>query len=134
MPPRTVWLVDDDLLFTARLESQLRASGFAVQSFDNGEELPWPAERPDCVVVNFGAASDDRAAVVRRLKSEPGLPSIPVLAFAGHLETERHRRARAAGADKVVANSAIKSRAVELIEITIARVTSGAPIDDTVDE
>lgn len=122
-------LIDDDLFFPARLATRLAPHGVTLRVADEGELAPVLEDPPHCVVVNFGAAPERRARFVRQLKQDPRTCQIPVLAFAGHLETELHRLAREAGADKVVANSALSERPLALIEAVIERVRSGAAPD-----
>ena len=121
MCARLVHLIDDDLFFPAKLTAALAAAGIGVRTFDDGDIEAAMADLPACIVVNWGRAAEARANFVRNLKATAVTRDIPVLAFAGHLETTLHRLAKEAGADKVVANSAIASRPVQLIEELIAR-------------
>lgn len=125
----TILLIDDDLFFPARVATRLEPHGVTVRVADEGKLAQVLADPPHCVVVNFGATPERRALFVRQLKQDPRTRGIPVLAFAGHLETELHRRAREAGADKVVANSALSERPLALIEAVIERVRAGMAPD-----
>lgn len=63
------------------------------------------AAPPAAVLVNLTARRYDPLAVIRRVKADA--PGIPVLAFAGHVEKDKHAAAREAGADLVAANSSV---------------------------
>ena len=100
----------DDLMLASRVREGLRA--FAVDLVPFGSFLEEPGlPRPDCVLVSMAMRRGDPAGTVRTAKARGFL----VVAFAGHLETERLELARAAGADKVVANSSVSSHLPEVL-------------------
>lgn len=126
-------LVADDLMFPSRIREGARPLGYAVQTVGTGdaalakvtaaEGQPLPA----AILVNLTARRYDPHAVIRALKSDPAARSIPLLAFAGHVETEKHDAARAAGADMVVANSSVSLHLGKLLPRLLSGDSTAAP-------
>lgn len=109
--PQALLLVTDDLIFPSRVREAVRegnryvvrvaASSAAALSLAQAEP---PAA---AVLVNLNARRFDPLAVIRAFKSDAGGQVVPLLAFAGHVETDKHAQARNAGADMVAANSSV---------------------------
>src|SRR5215216_1153659 len=96
-----------DLLFGVQIGNAVRAAGGTPVTIRRAEEAytalaEGTENRPDAVVVDL-AARIDPPALIRAAAAQ----AIPVFAFGPHLDTEAIRSARAAGADKVVANSGL---------------------------
>jgi CheY-like chemotaxis protein len=111
-PPVRVLIASDDLLFPSRLREALRPLGHSLQVVPGTASAVRDAvgtgdAPPFALFVNLNARRFDPLILIRELKaSQPTLP-LRVVAFAGHVETEKHAAARAAGADLVVANSSV---------------------------
>ncbi len=104
----TLLLVADDLLIGSRVREGAKGAGFAVTvvATDSAARTAIAAEpRPDAVLVALTVRRLDPYALIRFMKQD--YPSVPVLAFAGHVEREKHALAREAGADLVTANSSV---------------------------
>ena len=67
------------------------------------------------ILVNLNTRRIDPLALIRALKVDPTTSDVPLLAFAGHLETAKHDAARAAGADMVAANSSVSMHLPKLL-------------------
>jgi CheY-like chemotaxis protein len=107
--PPTLLLVADDLMFPSRIREGSRPLGYALRVVAT-EDAALDAARtgaPAAVLVNLTARRYDPVAVVRALKADPATAAVPLLAFAGHVEKDKHEAARAAGADLVAANSSV---------------------------
>jgi DNA-binding NarL/FixJ family response regulator len=111
-----VYLVQDDLFFSARVETVARRLGVPVVP------LPFQAidgfrfEPGSVVVVQVTLHPERQLELVARLRQKDPQPT--VVAVAGHLETDLRRRARALGA-MVASHSGM--------ERTIARALSPPP-------
>jgi CheY-like chemotaxis protein len=105
----TIVVIDDNLLFSSSLTAGLKRLGYTPLLLDDARTAPERAAsaRPAGILVNLGSLRWDGVALVRALKAEPALASVPVVGFTGHTEVARIEAARAAGCDHVVANSAI---------------------------
>ena len=105
--PPVVAVVDDNLMFISRVELQLREHGFAAKVFSLAPPTAADLQRlaPAAVLVNVASRAWAPLELIRMLKAE--LPAAPVIAYAGHKETDLHTAAREAGADVTAANSMI---------------------------
>lgn len=97
-----VLLLSDDLLLPSRVKEALRPLGWPLTVTATGIDAAL-SQSPDLVIVNLAARRFDPLAAVRAAKAA----GRKVLAFAGHVEAEKHAAARDAGADLVAANSSV---------------------------
>jgi CheY-like chemotaxis protein len=106
---RTAALLDDNLMFTPRVEAALRALGFRVRTVPpRGDAEARVAElAPDLILLNLASAGAGALELVRRLRARPELAGRFLLAYHNHTDTAAFHAAKAAGADEVVANSAV---------------------------
>ena len=114
--PLNILVVENDLFFSARIESVLKKLGYAVEVIGNKELALEYARRhkPALAIVNFGSDRIAPADVTRHLKELPDPP--PVLGFCPHVWMPQVRpNAIAAGCDLLVANSALTMRLPQLV-------------------
>lgn len=106
---RLLIVLSDDLLFPSRIRESLRALPYRLRIVAADSALPAALadELPSGFIVNLTARRYDPAAVIESLKAQPRTAALPILAFAGHVESEKHEAARRAGADLVAANSSV---------------------------
>nr|CAA9273103.1 hypothetical protein AVDCRST_MAG63-3063 [uncultured Armatimonadetes bacterium] len=116
-------LVADDLMFPSRVREGLKPLGHSLRVVGTEPAARETAarERPAAILVNLNARRLDPVALIRALKADAATRAIPVLAFAGHVETAKHDAARAAGADMTAANSSVSLHLPKLL----ARLLSG---------
>jgi len=92
---RRVKILQDDLLFTARVQAHTRRLGLPTEVI-NPSELPRLAADPDSVLVmQLTLRPELQLATLEGLRSR--LPSQPILAVCGHLESGLRRQAKALG-------------------------------------
>jgi DNA-binding NarL/FixJ family response regulator len=109
--PGTVALVSDDLMFASRLSTTMRhAGGSAVMV--TGDAVP------DVTVlfVDLNTATDRRLALISRVHAER--PDLEIVGFSHHGDLDMRRRARAAGATRVVNNGSIGAVALRRSGVT----------------
>jgi CheY-like chemotaxis protein len=112
-------LVADDLIFPSRVREGVRPQGFVVQVAATGERALDAARTtpyPVAILVNLTSRRYDALDVISRLKADSQTRTIPLLAFAGHTEIERHQAARRAGADRTAANSSVALHLPQLLQ------------------
>ncbi len=115
--PTRVLLVNDDLLFSARILSVLRQNGYLPETASTPQQALEKAAdlSPALVILNLGSERLGGLETLRRLKSEAGAPR--VLAFLSHVRIPQIRAAALeAGADKLCPNSAVSLRLSTLIQ------------------
>jgi DNA-binding response OmpR family regulator len=103
MMAQPVLLLEDDLFFSEKVRTTLRHLGYeTVVARNLGEfERRLAAEAPALVMVGTGSARVPWAEAIRQAKAA----GRPVLAFGSHVDLAAQATARAAGADRVVANA-----------------------------
>lgn len=103
-----VLLVCDDLMMGSRVKEGVKVAGygFASASTEAAVQSAVTSEQPPvAVLIALTVRRLDPYALIRTLKADH--PALPVLAFAGHVEREKHALAREVGADLVTANSSV---------------------------
>jgi DNA-binding response OmpR family regulator len=102
--PLRVLLIDDSLTFRQALSDFLRTSGYEVALAASGlEGLRRAADlRPDAIIVDGVMPDLDGASVVRRIRLDPGLQSIPCLLLTASEEGAGEIYALDSGADAYV--------------------------------
>jgi CheY-like chemotaxis protein len=111
--PGAVALVSSDLMFASQITTTMRkAGGNALVVV--GDAVP----EVDVVFVDLNTAVDARLALIARLRQER--PDLEIVGFCHHAERELRRRARAAGATRVINNGALQTVALRLSGAGIA--------------
>ncbi|MBI4278522.1 MAG: hypothetical protein HY660_08710 [Armatimonadetes bacterium] len=98
-----ILIVDDDLLFTARLEAALREGGLQPRIVSPSRAAA-TTEGAAAAVVNV--ATPRGVEAVRALRAVPG-PRLSIVGYCGHRDVAQWEAARAAGCDRVVPNAAV---------------------------
>lgn len=124
--PRPVLGVTDDLMFRSRIEAVLRAAGIPA-AFTTGERLATAAaeQRPSLILVDYSRCGEAGLQAVRALKSAPETSGVPVVAYGSHMDLAARDRAKAAGADELLANSQI---AADLLGIIRRHAAAGGEL------
>lgn len=95
VPSHVALLLCTDLMFGSELQAISRKAGFRPVTLRLGAELP----AGDILIVDLAARGDwetsIRSAVAR---------NTPVVAFGPHVDTESRRKAKEAGASRVLSN------------------------------
>jgi CheY-like chemotaxis protein len=107
--PRRIVAAVRDLFFAVRIKDTLQPQGYEVAIVKSAaaldSALASPAASPAVLLVDLNFRALDPPATIARLKADPATRAIPILAFGSHLDHAARDAARAAGADRVVANS-----------------------------
>ncbi|HMY58374.1 MAG TPA: response regulator [Pseudomonadota bacterium] len=94
-------LVEDNEMNMDMLKRRLVRAGFDVVTASDGEQglLQVRLERPDLVLMDLSLPILDGWEATRRLKADPTLRDIPVIALTAHAMAEDLGKATAAGCD-----------------------------------
>ena len=105
-----LYLITDNILFSSKILANLKANGIEAAAFTAPEALNQAIthQSASAVLVNLNARTYEAIALVKELKAG----GQTVVAFCGHADAETRTAGIAAGADKVLANSAITMNAV----------------------
>jgi len=87
------------------LRDLLTSTGYELIEAENGQEALAALEkqRPDLILMDIQIPIIDGYEVTRRIKANPALRSIPIIAVTSHALGEGEEKARAAGCDDFVA-------------------------------
>ena len=97
-----VLLVEDNELNRDMLSRRLLKKGHTVVMAVDGEEAvrAAAAELPDLILMDMSLPTIDGWEATRRLKADPALSAIPVIALTAHAMAGDRERALAAGCDE----------------------------------
>jgi hypothetical protein len=110
-----------DLLFSERIAAAARASGLETRVAGSaGDAERMLSEGGVVAVVDVNAADFDAVAVIEQAKAA----GLAVLAFGRHTDAAGLRRARAAGAYRVVARSQLVEELPDLLRDLAARAAT----------
>jgi two-component system, cell cycle response regulator DivK len=101
----TILIVEDNLDNRDMLARRLQRKGYRVELATNGDEGLSVAQRvrPDLILMDLSMPVLDGWEATRRLKSDPMLNAIPVVALTGHAMKDDRSRALAVGANDYMA-------------------------------
>ena len=87
------------------LRDLLTSAGYEIVEAENGEEalMAVAKRRPDLILMDIQLPIMDGYEATRRIKSDPALRSIPIIAVTSHALSRGEEKARAAGCDDFVA-------------------------------
>ena len=87
------------------LRDLLVNAGYEMIEAENGEEAlaAVATQRPDLILMDIQIPIIDGYEVTRRIKADPALRSIPIIAVTSHAIGSGEEKARAAGCDDFVA-------------------------------
>ncbi|KPL88833.1 response regulator [Herpetosiphon geysericola] len=113
-----------DLMFGIRVRDVLQQLGYhAIVADSLAAAQQALAADLGLLIVDLRSESEATSALVQAAKALD--PQLPVLAFGSHVDVERQKAARAAGCDRVVANSKFSSDLPNLIA-TLVRPQSAS--------
>ncbi len=106
--PRRILVVDDNVDGAQLLAEVLETEGHEVMVAHDGRMAVDMAvvERPDVVVLDIGLPGMDGYEVARRLRQEPALAGVALIAFTGYAQEEALRQAADCGFDRHLAKPA----------------------------
>jgi len=117
--PASILLIDDSVTFRETLREVLEGAGYSVHVAASGEEglRIAAAGRPGAVIVDSVLPGIDGVTVIRRLRLDTGLRSVPCVLLTGSEDRRMELRALEAGADAFV-------RKEEDAEVILARLAA----------
>ena len=95
----------DDLFFMAKVKDAATAAGLGIEFAKSKDDALLRSAEGSClVVIDLNAGKFAPIDLVSALKAQGG---VPVLAFLSHVNVELRAKAEEAGADRVLARSAL---------------------------
>jgi two-component system cell cycle response regulator DivK len=86
------------------IRDMLADTGYEIAETENGEEAlaAIAKQRPDLILMDIQLPVMDGYAATRRIKTDPALKSIPVIAVTSYALSGEEKKAQAAGCDDYV--------------------------------
>jgi len=100
---KRILVVEDEEDNMQILRDLLTNAGYEMIEAENGEEaLAAVKQRPDLILMDIQIPIIDGYEATRRIKADPSLRSIPIIAVTSHAIGGGEEKARAAGCDDFV--------------------------------
>jgi CheY-like chemotaxis protein len=117
--PTRIVAVVRDLFFAIRIRETLAPRGYAVEVAKSAAALQGALDAAGqpiaLIIIDLAFAAIAPATTIAELKVAPATAGIPILAFGSHLDQTSRDAAKAAGANRVVANSKLAEALPELV-------------------
>ena len=86
------------------IRDTLAPNGYEITEVENGEEAlaAIAKQRPDLILMDIQLPIMDGSEATRRIKADPALQSIPIIAVTSYALSGEEKKARAAGCDEYV--------------------------------
>jgi two-component system cell cycle response regulator DivK len=99
MAEKRILIVEDDPFSLKLVRDVLQTNGYQTEEATSGEEAVAKAAEsgPDLIVMDIRLPGMDGLEATRRLKSDPGTASIPIVAVTAHAMPEDEARILEAG-------------------------------------
>lgn len=114
---KSVIAVVDDLFFASKIRGtgdQLGVRVIFAKTIDAVIEAA-KKEKPSLIIANLHSQHCDPIELAKRLKSNEELKSIPLVGFFSHVHTALQTRAREAGFERTLPNSALTKSLAEIL-------------------
>lgn len=121
-----ILLVEDNEMNRDMLRRRLERKGYTVTCAVDGQQglERARAERPDLILMDLSLPVLDGWEATRRLKADPDLRRIPVIALTAHAMASDEQQARAAGCDDYDTKPVELPRLLAKIEALLRRAAS----------
>jgi PleD family two-component response regulator len=108
----------DDLMFTSKIKTAASRLGVAVTFARSADAARSAMEQttPSLVIFDLNNARVDPLGIVKAMKANPTLASIPTVGFVSHVQADLIEAAREAGVTEVMARSAFTQQLGEILE------------------
>ncbi|MBM3811882.1 MAG: response regulator [Acidimicrobiia bacterium] len=106
-----------DLMFTVKIQEAAKRANLPIEFVKTGEDLLEKAkEQPKLIILDLNCASIHAVELIRKMKSDPDLKKIYLIAFLSHVQGELKQSAHEAGCDMVLARSAFSQNIVQILQ------------------
>jgi PleD family two-component response regulator len=107
----------DDLMFASKIRTTAAQVGIDVTFARSADAAlaEMRNARPALVILDLNNQRINPLSIVRSMKQDPALTSVPTVGYASHVQTDVINAARQAGVDDVLARSAFATRLSEIL-------------------
>jgi PleD family two-component response regulator len=110
----------EDLMFISKIKTAASQLGVAVTFARSADAARGEMQKatPSMVILDLNSARTDPLGIVRSMKANAELASIPTVGFVSHVQTDVINLARQAGVDEVLARSAFTAQLADILRRT----------------
>lgn len=114
---KKVLAVVDDLLFTVKISDTAKRLGLETEFLKSDADVFDRAKTdPLMIIIDLNATSVQPLKLIEKLKGDPELKSINLIAYLSHVQGELKLKAQEAGANLVMARSAFSQNLPQLLK------------------
>lgn len=114
---KKVLAVVDDLLFTVKISDTAKRLGLETEFLKSDTDVLDRAKTdPLMIIIDLNATSVQPLKLIEKLKGDPELKSINLIAYLSHVQGELKLKAQEAGANLVMARSAFSQNLPQLLK------------------
>jgi len=114
---KKVLAVVDDLLFTVKISDTAKRLGLETEFLKSDTDVFDRAKTdPLMIIIDLNATSVQPLKLIEKLKGDPELKSINLIAYLSHVQGELKLKAQEAGANLVMARSAFSQNLPQLLK------------------
>ena len=101
---KRILVVEDQKDDRQIIRDMLAGTDYEITEAEDGEQAlaAVAKERPDLILMEIQLPSMDGCEAMRRIRTDPALLSIPIIAVTSYAPNEEEQKARAAGCDDFV--------------------------------
>ena len=116
--PKTILVGVTDIFFYTKVRDVLMAKGYKIERVRTQQDIAEKASatNPSAFILNMNDEKLDAVQALETLKTDAGMKTIPILAFANHEEVDTFHQARALGVTRIVSRNEFSSRLNELVD------------------
>lgn len=108
--------VVDDIFFLTKIQQTARQLGLAVEpAAPETLQERLASDGAGAILLDLNHRSGRAIELLRTLKKDPAVRSVPVVAFLSHVQADLAQSARVAGCDRVLARSAFSQQLPNLL-------------------
>lgn len=110
-----IMVVDDNTVMLGFMTTLLELEGYAAVTVSRPEDIMpvTVAEQPDVIIMDVHLAEQDTLAILKELKHDPQLATIPIIAVSG---MDRSEECQAIGVDEFMLKPFMPAKLLEKIE------------------
>jgi CheY-like chemotaxis protein len=112
-----ILVVVEDLMFRSKISTTAKALGVAIAAATTADAAITRARelKPALILIDLDSARIQPFEVLRRLREDPELATLPTLGFVSHVHADAIREARALGIGEVLARSAFAATLPDIL-------------------
>lgn len=123
---KTILVAVSDIFFYTKIRDAFLPQGYRLERLRNAETFleKINEQKPVGMIINMNDDRLNAQDILRSLKSNSDIQSLPVLAFANHEEIETWKAAKELGIQKIVSRNEFSARTLALFEELTSSPTS----------